>query len=205
MAAVEFAAFPDAHARQYRAHPSLDGRPHDRGLPGQSHAARCGRTLPRAHMPKPAAACRRKSKDSQPQVPWRKVADIGTALRHSMTMLPTPRSGASSLMICGPCGKRSGDDRRAMTAQSPWRALLPVFAACAAIGLQAGVAMPLVPLALERQGADNLTIGIVSAGWADRHAGHRLAHSAAGVAFRRGAVHPRSRSSPARCSRSPTR
>ena len=42
----------------------------------------------------------------------------------------------------------------------------PVFAACAAIGLQAGVAIPLVPLALERQGADKLTIGIVSAAWA---------------------------------------
>src|SRR6266851_3414119 len=52
-----------------------------------------------------------------------------------------------------------------MTAPSPWRSLLPVFAACAAIGLQAGVAMPLVPLALERQGADKLTIGIVAASW----------------------------------------
>ena len=51
-------------------------------------------------------------------------------------------------------------------AQSSWRALLPVFAACAAIGLQAGVALPLVPLALERQGTDKLTIGIVSACWA---------------------------------------
>jgi MFS family permease len=44
--------------------------------------------------------------------------------------------------------------------------LLPVFAACAAIGLQAGVNMPLVPLALEQQGHDKLTIGIVSAVWA---------------------------------------
>src|SRR6267154_3546924 len=52
-----------------------------------------------------------------------------------------------------------------MTASSPWRSLLPVFAACAAIGLQAGVAMPLVPLALERQGVDKFTIGIVAAGW----------------------------------------
>ena len=51
------------------------------------------------------------------------------------------------------------------SAANPWRSLLPVFAACAAIGLQAGVAMPLVPLALERQGADKLTIGIVAAGW----------------------------------------
>jgi MFS family permease len=50
-------------------------------------------------------------------------------------------------------------------AANPWRLLLPVFAACAAIGLQAGVALPLVPLALERQGADNLTIGIVGAAW----------------------------------------
>jgi MFS family permease len=49
---------------------------------------------------------------------------------------------------------------------SPWRSLLPVFAACGAIGLQAGVALPLVPLALERQGADKLTIGIVAAAWA---------------------------------------
>jgi MFS family permease len=41
-----------------------------------------------------------------------------------------------------------------------------VFAACAAIGLQAGVGMPLVPLALEQQGHDKLTIGLVSAMWA---------------------------------------
>jgi MFS family permease len=47
-----------------------------------------------------------------------------------------------------------------------WRTLVPVFAACAAIGLQAGVAMPLVPLALEREGADKFTIGVVSAAWA---------------------------------------
>jgi MFS family permease len=51
-------------------------------------------------------------------------------------------------------------------AVSPWRALLPVFAACAAIGLQAGAGMPLVPLAMAQQGHDKLTIGIVSAAWA---------------------------------------
>lgn len=45
------------------------------------------------------------------------------------------------------------------------RTLVPVFAACAAIGLQAGVGMPLVPLALEQQGYDRLTIGLVSAAW----------------------------------------
>lgn len=44
--------------------------------------------------------------------------------------------------------------------------LVPVFAACAAIGLQAGIGMPLVPLALEQQGYDKLTIGLVSAAWA---------------------------------------
>lgn len=44
--------------------------------------------------------------------------------------------------------------------------LVPVFAACAAIGLQAGIGMPLVPLALEQQGHDKLTIGLVSAAWA---------------------------------------
>ena len=54
----------------------------------------------------------------------------------------------------------------AESAASPWRPLLPVFAACGAIGLQAGVALPLVPLALERQGADKLTIGVVAAAWA---------------------------------------
>src|SRR5258708_32004326 len=51
-------------------------------------------------------------------------------------------------------------------AANPWRALFPVFAACGAIGLQVGVALPLVPLALERQGADKLTIGVVAAAWA---------------------------------------
>jgi len=50
-------------------------------------------------------------------------------------------------------------------AAGPWRSLLPVFAACAAIGLQAGTAMPLVPLALDRMGHDKLTIGIVAAAW----------------------------------------
>lgn len=48
---------------------------------------------------------------------------------------------------------------------NPWRALLPVFAATGAIGLQAGMALPMVPLALERRGIDNLTIGVVAAAW----------------------------------------
>ncbi len=54
----------------------------------------------------------------------------------------------------------------AVSSAGTWRTLVPVFAACAAIGLQAGVAMPLVPLALEREGADKFTIGVVSAAWA---------------------------------------
>lgn len=48
---------------------------------------------------------------------------------------------------------------------NPWRALLPVFAATGAIGLQAGMALPMVPLALERRGIDNFTIGVVAAAW----------------------------------------
>ena len=48
---------------------------------------------------------------------------------------------------------------------TPWRALLPVYVACLAFGVQVGAAMPLVPLALERRGVDNLTIGLVSAAW----------------------------------------
>lgn len=50
-------------------------------------------------------------------------------------------------------------------AATPWRALLPVYVACFAFGLQVGAALPLVPLALERRGVDNFTIGLVSAAW----------------------------------------
>lgn len=50
-------------------------------------------------------------------------------------------------------------------AGNSWRRLLPVFIACAVIGLQGGVAIPIVPLALERQGADKFTIGVVTAAW----------------------------------------
>ncbi len=52
------------------------------------------------------------------------------------------------------------------TAAGSWRALIPVFVASAVTGLQAGVALPLVPLTLERQGFDKLTIGLVTALWA---------------------------------------
>ena len=54
----------------------------------------------------------------------------------------------------------------AAAAGNPWRSLLPVFAATGAIGLQVGVALPLVPLALERRGVDHFTIGVVAAAWA---------------------------------------
>ena len=46
-----------------------------------------------------------------------------------------------------------------------WRPLLPVFLACFGFGLQAGIGLPLVPLALEHRGVDNFAIGIVSAAW----------------------------------------
>ena len=44
-------------------------------------------------------------------------------------------------------------------AAAPSRSLLPIYLCCLAFGLQAGTGMPLVPLALERQGVDNLGIG----------------------------------------------
>jgi MFS family permease len=47
----------------------------------------------------------------------------------------------------------------------PLRRLLPVYLACLGYGVQAGAAMPLVPLALERRGIDNVTIGLVEAMW----------------------------------------
>ncbi len=48
---------------------------------------------------------------------------------------------------------------------SVWRPLLPIYLACFAFGMQAGTGMPLVPLALDRRGVDNFTIGIVGAAW----------------------------------------
>src|SRR5471030_3178868 len=51
-------------------------------------------------------------------------------------------------------------------ASGSWRGLIPILAACAVMGLQAGAALPLVPLTLEREGVDKLTIGIVTATWA---------------------------------------
>jgi MFS family permease len=50
-------------------------------------------------------------------------------------------------------------------AAAPWRPLLPVYLSCLAFGIQAGAGMPLVPLALERHGIENLVIGIVGAAW----------------------------------------
>ena len=47
----------------------------------------------------------------------------------------------------------------------PNRSLLPIYLCCLAFGVQAGTGMPLVPLALERQGVDNLGIGIVASAW----------------------------------------
>src|SRR5262249_57733763 len=79
----------------------------------------------------------------------------GVRNRRSRSRSPSARGG-----IC------VSPNSQAAGAAGPWRTLLPVFAACGAIGLQMGVAIPLVPLALERQGVDKLTIGIVGAAWA---------------------------------------
>lgn len=48
---------------------------------------------------------------------------------------------------------------------TPSRRLLPVYLSCLGYGVQAGAAMPLVPLALEHRGIDNVTIGLVEAAW----------------------------------------
>jgi MFS family permease len=48
---------------------------------------------------------------------------------------------------------------------TPWQRLLPVYLSCFGYGVQAGAAMPLVPLALEHRGIDNVTIGLVEAVW----------------------------------------
>lgn len=64
------------------------------------------------------------------------------------------------------CARKGIFVSQTSVAAGPWRSLLPVFAACAAIGLQAGVALPLIPLALEKQGVHKLTIGIITAAWA---------------------------------------
>lgn len=45
------------------------------------------------------------------------------------------------------------------------KALLPIYLTCLGYGVQAGTAMPLVPLALEQRGVDNVTIGLVEAVW----------------------------------------
>ncbi|WIM11839.1 MFS transporter [Enhydrobacter sp.] len=45
------------------------------------------------------------------------------------------------------------------------RPLVPILAACAAAGLLAGASWPLVPLALERQGVDKASIGVIAAAW----------------------------------------
>jgi len=51
-----------------------------------------------------------------------------------------------------------------MTGGSPAR-LLPVYLSCLGYGVQAGAAMPLVPLALQHHGIGNVTIGLVEAAW----------------------------------------
>jgi MFS family permease len=66
------------------------------------------------------------------------------------------------------------------------RSLLPIYLCCLAFGLQAGTGMPLVPLALERQGVDHFGIGIVSMAWGIGMIA--TAHRIPAVAARLGAV-----------------
>ncbi|MBS0549269.1 MAG: MFS transporter [Proteobacteria bacterium] len=75
--------------------------------------------------------------------------------------------------------------RRAMTTGSSAR-LLPVYLSCLGYGVQAGAAMPLVPLALQQHGIDNVTIGFVEAVWGVGMIA--TAHRIPAVAARLGAV-----------------
>jgi MFS family permease len=68
----------------------------------------------------------------------------------------------------------------------PRRALTPVYLSCLAFGIQAGTGMPLVPLALEHRGVDNLVIGLISATWGIGMIA--TAHRIPAVAARIGAV-----------------
>src|SRR6185437_5626788 len=98
---------------------------------------------------------------------WRRTACMPTCGGASRRPPPKPNARSRRCRSRRPSGRRGISVSPTSPAiADPRRTLLPVFAACAAIGLQAGVGMPLVPLALEQQGHDKLTIGIVSATWA---------------------------------------
>ncbi len=64
--------------------------------------------------------------------------------------------------------------------------LLPVYFSCLGYGVQAGAAMPLVPLALEHRGLDTVTIGLVEAMWGIGMIA--TAHRIPAIAARLGAV-----------------
>jgi MFS family permease len=73
-----------------------------------------------------------------------------------------------------------------MTAAAGRRSLLPIYLTCLGYGVQAGTAMPLVPLALEHRGVDTITIGLVEAVWGIGMIA--TAHRIPAVAARLGAV-----------------
>jgi MFS family permease len=73
-----------------------------------------------------------------------------------------------------------------MTAGAGGRSLLPIYLTCLGYGVQAGTAMPLVPLALEHRGVDTITIGLVEAVWGIGMIA--TAHRIPAVAARLGAV-----------------
>ena len=81
---------------------------------------------------------------------------------------------------------RLAASRDGMNAAAPWRRLLPVYLSCLGYGVQAGAAMPLVPLALEHRGVGNVTIGLVEAVWGIGMIA--TAHRIPAVAARLGAV-----------------
>jgi MFS family permease len=73
-----------------------------------------------------------------------------------------------------------------VTRPVPLRVLLPIYLTCLGYGVQAGTALPLVPLALEHRGVDNVTIGLVEAVWGIGMIGS--AHRIPAVAARLGPV-----------------
>jgi MFS family permease len=73
-----------------------------------------------------------------------------------------------------------------MTEPASLRALLPIYLTCLGYGVQAGTALPLIPLALEHRGVDNITIGLVEAVWGIGMIG--TAHRIPAIAARLGPV-----------------
>src|SRR5476651_75435 len=97
---------------------------------------------------------------------WPRLGSTPTCGPASRRPLPPP-SARSRLPSRRPSARKViSVSPSSAAASGSWRGLIPIFAACAVMGLQAGAALPLVPLTLEREGVDKLTIGIVTSTWA---------------------------------------